>query len=178
MPRNLTFEYDAEKKQVTVSADCPVGATSSKAYKDHANSGAAYIVDDKITKTFSNIEDGVSHLYGLSALYDDIESTITEEEFTPIIETKILTVDEYIPGKSSWITGTHQGTLAKKVGIYINGGRVYPVPIDAATPGQFKYWKNDIKITDTLQVYLADADENELVRADVPISADNTNEEE
>lgn len=152
-----------------MSADCPAGATSAKAYKDHVDSGAAYIIDGKITKTFSNIEDGVSHLYGLSAFYDAVESAITEKEYTAIIETKILSVDEYIPGKTSWITGTYEGTLAKKVGIYINGGRVYPVPIDAATPGQFKYWKNDIKITDTLEVYLSTADDKELVKANVPV---------
>lgn len=152
-----------------MSADCPAGATSAKAYKDHVDSGAAYIVDGKITKTFSNIEDGVSHLYGLSALHDDVESAIAEEEYTAIIETKILSVDEYIPGTSTWVTGTCQGTLAEKVGLYVNGVRIYSVPIGQAEPGHFKYYRKGLLATVTVKVYLADANDKELDKADVPI---------
>ncbi|EOH1311818.1 immunoglobulin-like domain-containing protein [Enterococcus faecium] len=168
-PQNLTFEYDAEKKQVTVTADCTDGATSAKAYKDHVDSGAAYIVDGKVSKTFSNIEDGVSHIYGLSAIYGDVESETTEEEYTAIIEAKILTVDEYVPGTSTWVTGTYQGTLAEKVGLYINGERVYSVPIGQAQPPNFEYYRKDLKATDAVKVYIADKDDKELDQADVPI---------
>ncbi len=60
-------------------------------------------------------------------------------------------------------------SLISKVGLIINGTRLYAVPIDQADPGHFKYWKNDLKETDVVQVYLVDAEENELDRADVPI---------
>ncbi|MFN6912872.1 immunoglobulin-like domain-containing protein [Enterococcus faecium] len=168
-PQNLTFEYDAEKKQVTVTADCPDGATSAKAYKDHVDSGAAYIVDSKITKTFSDIKDGVSHIYGLSAIYSGVESAVTEKEYTAIVETKILTVDEYVPGTSTWVTGTYQGTLVEKVGLYINGERIYSVPIGQAQPPNFEYYRKDLKATDAVKVYIADKDDKELDQADVPI---------
>jgi hypothetical protein len=170
-PQNLTFEYDAEKKQVTVSADCPVGATSAKAYKDHVDSGAAYIVDGKITKTFSDIEDGVSHLYGLSALHDGVESAITEKEYTAMIETKILSVDEYLQGTSTWVTGTCQGTLGKKVGLYVNEEDMGSVPMDINTPGQFKYYREGLLATDIVQVYIATEEGKELNRVDVPIQS-------
>lgn len=154
-----------------MSADCPAGATSAKAYKDHVDSGAAYIVDGKITKTFSNIEDGVSHIYGLSAMYNGVESAVTEKEYTAIIEAKILTVDEYVPGTSTWVTGTYQGTLAKKVGIYVNGEKIYAVPIAQEERPNFKYYRKGILATDTVKVWLATADDKELDQADVPISA-------
>lgn len=176
MPQNLTFEYDAERKQVTVSAVCPVGATSAKAYKDHVDSGAAYIVDSKITKTFSNIEDGVSHIYGLSAIYGDVESETTEEEYTAIVEAKILTVDEYVPNVSTWVTGTYQGTLAKKVGIYVNGEKIYAVKMSQEERPKFKYYRNGILATDTVKVWLATADDKELDQADVPIKKDELEE--
>lgn len=154
---------------VTVTADCPDGATSAKAYKDHVDSGTAYIVDGKITKTFSEIEDGVSHVYGLRAVHDDTESAIAEKEYTAIIEAKILSVDEYVPGTSTWVTGTYQGTLVEKVGLYINGERIYSVPIGQAEPGHFKYYKKGLLATDVVKVYIADANDKELDKADVPI---------
>ncbi|HGV8436664.1 TPA: immunoglobulin-like domain-containing protein [Enterococcus faecium] len=177
MPQNLTFKYDADKKQVTVLADCPAGATSAKAYKDHVDSGAAYIVDGKITKTFSNVEDGVTHIYGLSAIYGDVESETTEKEYTAIIEAKILTVDVYVPGTSTWVTGTYQGTLAEKVGLYINGERVYSVPISQADPPNFKYYRKGLLATDVVKVYIADKDDKELDQADVPIKQEEKLEE-
>lgn len=152
-----------------MSADCPIGATSARAYKDHVDSGVAYIVDDKITKTFSNIEDGISHIYGLRAVHDDVESAIAEKEYTAIIEAKILTVDEYVPGTSTWVTGTYQGTLAKKVGIYVNNEKIYAVPIDPASNPKFKYYRKGILATDIVKVWLATTDDKELDRADVPI---------
>ncbi|EOD7435750.1 immunoglobulin-like domain-containing protein [Enterococcus faecium] len=97
-----------------MSADCPAGATSAKAYKDHVDSGAACIVDGKITKTFSNIEVGVSHLYGLSALHDDVESAITEEEYT----VPAMHIDPFIFGANN-ITGTYSGDV-KKGKLYVN----------------------------------------------------------
>ncbi|VEE82058.1 immunoglobulin-like domain-containing protein [Enterococcus hirae] len=143
--------------------------TSAKAYKDHVDSGAAYIVDSKITKTFSNIEDGVPHIYGLSAMCNGLESAVTEKEYTAIIETKILTVDEYVPSTSTWIIGTYQGTLAEKIGLYINGERIYSVPIGQADPPNFKYYRKGLLATDTVKVYIADKDDKELDQADVPI---------
>lgn len=59
---------------VTVTADCPDGATSARAYKDGRNFGTAYIVDGKVTKTFAEISEGDTHVYGLSVFYDDVES--------------------------------------------------------------------------------------------------------
>lgn len=135
-----------------MSADCPAGATSARAYKDHVDYGAAYIVDGKITKTYSDIEDGVSHVYGLSSIYSDVESAVTKKEYTAIIEAKILTVDEYVPGTSTWVTGTYQGTLAKKVGIYVNGEKIYAVPIAQEERPKFKYYRKGILATDTVKV--------------------------
>lgn len=160
-----------------MSADCPAGATSAKSYKDHVDSGAAYIVDGKITKTFSDIEDGVSHIYGLSAIYGDAESETTEEEYTAIIEAKILTVDEYAPGTSTWVTGTYQGTLAEKVGLYVNEEKVYSVPLAQAEPGHFKYYKKGLLATDVVKVYISDKDDKELDQADVPIKQEEKLEE-
>lgn len=160
-----------------MSADCPAGATSAKAYKDHVDSGAAYIVDGKITKTFSNIEDSVSHIYGLSAIYGDVESETTEEEYTAIIEAKILTVDEYVPGTSTWVTGTYQGTLVEKVGIYINGEKIYAVPNTQEERPKFKYYRKGLLATDIVKVYIADKDDKELDQADVPIKQEEKLEE-
>lgn len=153
-----------------MSADCPAGATAGKAYKDHVDSGSAYIVEGKITKTFSEIEGGITHSYGLSAVYDNVESDITEKEYTTIIEAKILTVDEYVSGTSTWVTGTYKGTLVEKVGLYINDERVYSVPIGQAEPPNFKYYRKDLKVTDKVQVYLADANDKELTQEEVPIT--------
>lgn len=160
-----------------MSADCPAGATSAKAYKDHVDSGAAYIVDGKITKTFSDIDDGVTHIYGLSAIYGDVESETTEKEYTAIIEAKILTVDEYVPGTSTWVTGTYQGTLAKKVGIYFNGEKIYAVPMAQEERPKFKYYRKGILATDTVKVWLATADDKKLDQADVPIKQEEKLEE-
>lgn len=69
------------------------------------------------------------------------------------------------------MTGEHSGSeLAKKVGLYINGARIYSVPIGQAEPGHFKYYRKDLKKTDVVKVYIADADDKELDKADVPIS--------
>ncbi|EME8143285.1 hypothetical protein I4L49_001482 [Enterococcus faecium] len=160
-----------------MSADCSAGATSARAYKDGIDSGVAYIVDGKITKTFSDIEDGITHIYGLSAIYGDVESEITEEEYTAIIEAKILTVDEYIPNVSTWVTGTYRGTLAKKVGIYVNGEKIYAVPMKQEERPKFKYYRNGILATDTVKVWLATADDKELDQADVPIKQEEKLEE-
>lgn len=168
-PQNLTAVYDAEKMTVTVTADCPDGATSARAYKDGRNFGTAYIVDGMITKTFAEISEGDTHVYGLSVFFDDLESEIAEIEFTAIIETKILTVDEYIPGTSTYVTGTYQGTLAEKIGLYVDGTHVYSVPLIKSEYPKFKYYKNNLTVTEKVQVYLADENDNELVRADVPI---------
>lgn len=86
-----------------------------------------------------------------------------------IIEAKILTVDEYVPGTSTWVTGTYQGTLAEKIGLYINGERIYSVPIGQADPPNFKYYRKGLLATDTVKVYIADKDDKELDQADVPI---------
>lgn len=168
-PQNLTAVYDAEKMTVTVTADCPDGATSAKAYKDGRDFGTAYIVDGKVTKTFAEISEGDTHVYGLSVFFDDLESEIAEIEFTAIVETKILTVDEYIPGTSTYVTGTYQGTLAEKIGLYVDETHVYSVPLIKSEYPKFKYYKNNLTVTEKVQVYLADENDNELVRADVPI---------
>ncbi|AUB52990.1 hypothetical protein GUI51_09510 [Enterococcus mundtii] len=168
-PQNLTAVYDAEKMTVTVTADCPDGATSARAYKDGRNFGTAYIVDGKITKTFAEISEGDTHVYGLSVFYDDVESEIAEIKFTAIVETKILTVDEYVPGTSTYVTGTYQGTLAEKIGLYVDGTHVYSVPLIKSEYPKFKYYKDNLTSTEKVQVYLADANDKELVRADVPI---------
>ncbi|PEH48895.1 immunoglobulin-like domain-containing protein [Enterococcus faecium] len=160
-----------------MSADCPAGATSAKAYKDHVDSGAAYIVDGKVSKTFSNIEDGVSHIYGLSAIYGDVESETTEEEYTAIIEAKILTVDEYVPGTSVWVTGTYKGTLVEKAGLYVNDENIGDVPVAQAEPGYFKYYKEGLLATDVVKIYIADKDDKELDQADVPIKQEEKLEE-
>ncbi|HIB1899566.1 TPA: immunoglobulin-like domain-containing protein [Enterococcus faecium] len=81
----------------------------------------------------------------------------------------MLTVDEYVPGTSTWVTGTYQGTLAEKVGLYINGERVYSVPIGQAQPPNFEYYRKDLKATDAVKVYIADKDDKELDQVDVPI---------
>lgn len=168
-PQNLTAVYDAEKMTVTVTADCPDGATSGRAYKDSRDFGTAYIVEGKVTKTFAEISEGDTHVYGLSVFFDDLESEIAEIEFTAIVETKILTVDEYIPGTSTYVTGTYQGTLAEKIGLYVDGTHVYSVPLIKSEYPKFKYYKNNLTVTEKVQVYLADENDNELVRADVPI---------
>jgi len=160
-----------------VSADCPAGATSARAYKDGRNFGTAYIVDGKVTKTFAEISEGDTHVYGLSVFYDDVESEIAEIEFTAIVETKILTVDEYVPGTSAYVTGTYQGTLAEKVGLYINGERIYSVPIGQADPPNFKYYRKGLLATDVVKVYIADKDDKELDQADVPIKQEEKLEE-
>lgn len=170
-PQNLTAVYDPEKMTVTVTADCPDGATSARAYKDGRNFGTAYIVDGKITKTFAEIAEGDTHVYGLSVFYDELESEIAEIEFTAIVETKILTVDEYVPGTSTYVTGTYQGTLAEKIGLYVDDIHVYSVPLIKSEYPNFKYYKNNLTSTEHVQVYLSDADDNELVRADVPIKS-------
>ncbi|HBI2110550.1 hypothetical protein IL307_02450 [Enterococcus faecium] len=162
---------------VTVTADCPDGATSARAYKDGRNFGTAYIVDGKVTKTFAEISEGDTHVYGLSVFYDDVESEIAEIEFTAIVETKILTVDEYVPGTSTWITGTYQGTLVEKVGLYINGERIYSVPISQADPPNFEYYRKGLLATDVVKVYIADKDDKELDQADVPIKQEEKLEE-
>ncbi|AUB52036.1 hypothetical protein EM4838_03165 [Enterococcus mundtii] len=168
-PQNLTAVYDAEKMTVTVTADCPDGATSGRAYKDSRDFGTAYIVEGKVTKTFAEISEGDTHVYGLSVFFDDLESEIAEIEFTAIVETKILTVDEYIPGTSTYVTGTYQGTLAEKIGLYVDETHVYSVPLIKSEYPKFKYYKNNLTVTEKVQVYLADENDNELVRADVPI---------
>ncbi|EOH1312918.1 immunoglobulin-like domain-containing protein [Enterococcus faecium] len=162
---------------VTVTADCPDGATSARAYKDGRNFGTAYIVDGKVTKTFAEISEGDTHVYGLSVFYDDVESEIAEIEFTAIVETKILTVDEYVPGTSTWVTGTYQGTLVEKVGLYINGERIYSVPISQADPPNFEYYRKGLLATDVVKVYIADKDDKELDQADVPIKQEEKLEE-
>ena len=172
-PQNLTAVYDTEKMTVTVTADCTDGATSAKAYKDGRDFGTAYIMDGKVTKTFAEISEGDTHVYGLSVFYDDVESEITEIEFTAIVETKILTVDEYVPGTSIYVTGTYQGTLAEKIGLYVDDTHVYSVPLIKNEYPKFKYYKNNLTSYEHVQVYLADADDSELARADVPIKPSN-----
>lgn len=74
------------------------------------------------------------------------------------------------------MTGEHSGNeLAKKVGLYINGGRIYSVPIAKDDPGHFKYYRTGLLATDVVQVYIADANDKELDKADVPIATENTN---
>ncbi|EOB1355020.1 immunoglobulin-like domain-containing protein [Enterococcus faecium] len=102
-------------------------------------------------------------------MYNGVESAVTEKEYTAIIEAKILTVNEYVPGTSTWVTGTYQGTLAEKVGLYINGERVYSVPISQADPPNFEYYRKGLLATDVVKVYIADKDDKELDQADVPI---------
>ncbi|EJC3744157.1 hypothetical protein MYY11_000503 [Enterococcus faecium] len=162
---------------VTVTADCPDGATSARAYKDGRNFGTAYIVDGKVTKTFAEISEGDTHFYGLSVFYDEVESEIVEIEFTAIVETKILTVDEYVPGTSTWVTGTYQGTLVEKVGIYINGEKIYAVPNAQEERPKFKYYRKGLLATDVVKVYIADKDDKELDQADVPIKQEEKLEE-
>lgn len=156
---------------VTVIADCPEGATSAKAYKDGRDFGVAYIVDGKVTKTFAEIPEGDTHVYGLSVFYADVESESAEIEFSAIVETKILTVDEYVPGTSTYVTGTYQGTLAKRIGLYVDNTHVYSVPLIKSEYPKFKYYKADLTASEKVQVYLADENDKELVRADVPIFA-------
>ncbi|HFD6470286.1 TPA: immunoglobulin-like domain-containing protein [Enterococcus faecium] len=86
-----------------------------------------------------------------------------------------MTVDEYVPGTSTWVTGTYQGTLVKKVGLYINEERIYSVPIGQAEPGHFKYYRKGLLSTDVVQIYLATEEDEELDRADVPIQASKQN---
>ncbi|WP_429952251.1 immunoglobulin-like domain-containing protein [Enterococcus sp. DIV0213j] len=79
-------------------------------------------------------------------------------------------VDTYIVGQSTWVTGEHsESELAKKVGLIVNGTDLGSAPISQAEPGHFKYWKNDLKETDVVQVYLATEEGKELTKAAVPI---------
>ncbi|OTO28380.1 hypothetical protein A5816_000646 [Enterococcus sp. 3G1_DIV0629] len=57
----------------------------------------------------------------------------------------------------------------EKVGLYINGERIYSVPIGQAQPPNFEYYRKDLKATDAVKVYIADKDDKELDQADVPI---------
>ncbi|OTO29403.1 hypothetical protein A5816_001690 [Enterococcus sp. 3G1_DIV0629] len=81
-PQNLTAVYDAEKMTVTVTAGCPEGATSAKSYKDGQEYGSAEIVGDSVTSIFTKIAGGETHVYGLSALYDGVESETSVIEYT------------------------------------------------------------------------------------------------
>jgi hypothetical protein len=68
------------------------------------------------------------------------------------------------------VTGEHsESELAKKVGLIVNGTDLGSAPISQAEPGHFKYWKNDLKETDVVQVYLATEEGKELTKAAVPI---------
>ncbi|MGG5375974.1 hypothetical protein IGI57_002481 [Enterococcus sp. DIV0213j] len=68
------------------------------------------------------------------------------------------------------MTGEHsESELAKKVGLIVNGTDLGSAPISQAEPGHFKYWKNDLKETDVVQVYLATEEGKELTKAAVPI---------
>lgn len=82
-------------------------------------------------------------------------------------------------GQSTWVTGEHSGSeLAKKVGLIVNNADLGSVPIAKDDPGHFKYYRTGLLTTDVVKVYIADADDKELDKADVPISAENNNEEE
>ncbi|MDT2737665.1 hypothetical protein P7H00_11140 [Enterococcus pseudoavium] len=82
---------------------------------------------------------------------------------------RIINVKPYIVGKSTWVTGEYEGETAEKVGLVINGTRLYSVPNTKEEYPKFKYYKKDIKITDSVQVYLASSDETTLAKTDVPI---------
>ncbi|EGO5074425.1 hypothetical protein H6227_002590, partial [Enterococcus faecalis] len=57
------------------------------------------------------------------------------------VKTRITTVDPYLLGQSSYVTGTYDGT-AKQVGITVNGISYNPVNINNA--GQLRYWSKNI----------------------------------
>ncbi|MGA5590088.1 hypothetical protein ACPCF3_01630 [Enterococcus mundtii] len=117
-PQNLTAVYDPEKMTVTVTADCPEGATSAKSYKDGQEYGSAEIVGDSVTSIFTTIAGGETHLYGLSVLYGGDESEVAVIEYTAPAGNVVTAL---VPDRDAINVGIEYGTTI----------RIDPEPEDA-----------------------------------------------
>lgn len=96
------------------------------------------------------------------------ESAMVIKKMVPVNVTKI---DPYVEGNTSFITGTYTGDGVVYMRLVVNSKKTTLIDISNLPKGTFKYFINNLKATDNVELQLFDGDYRQLITEKVPIKA-------
>ncbi|WP_275400167.1 toxin Cry1Ac domain D-VI-related protein, partial [Enterococcus faecium] len=144
----------------------PVETAVNELFTDETHSELASGVDqakiDEVKAMVDNLPDSdkKTELQSLVQVAQELLDTVTENP---------ITVNEYIEGRSSYVTGTYTVDNVAFMRVEVNGEKK-PL-IRPTTPGSFSYYIRGLKTTDTVEYVLFNASYKEIARQTVTVSS-------
>ncbi|EHA3993919.1 hypothetical protein JKN29_002840, partial [Enterococcus faecalis] len=100
------------------------------------------------------------------------EAKVTVEDESPS-NVSITSVNEYIEGKTEYVSGLYKGEGVISANLIINGTPINKVWLEKEPKGTFKYYERNLKVTDDVQIVLYNKKGKEVARKQVVIKEKN-----